>query len=100
MSTDKKPFTSAKRCKIAEIKETYNHVSIKAMIVKLVLGEKNIEMKVQLTTNGFFFKSIYSKCNPSSKTCHITWPTVEGYSNPYSKLVTCYGGTSRGGKTS
>ena len=58
MSADKKPFTSAKRCKIAEIKETYNHVSIKAMIVKLVMGEKNIEKKVHLTGNGLFFKSI------------------------------------------
>jgi hypothetical protein len=40
MSTDKKSFTSAKRHRISEIKETYDHVPRKAMVVKLGFWER------------------------------------------------------------
>ena len=40
MSADKKSFTSAKMCKIVDIKETYDHIPSKDMAVKLVLGQK------------------------------------------------------------
>jgi len=66
MLADKKSFTKAKRRKIAEIKEIYDYIHSKAMVAKLVLGEKNIKENLHPTANVFFFKSICPLCNPSS----------------------------------
>jgi hypothetical protein len=89
MSADKKSFTKVKRHKIAKINETYDHIPNKAMVVKFILGEKNIKKKVHPTGDGFFFKRIWPRCNLSSKTCHLIWPKGAGYSNSYnySKLL-------------
>ena len=56
MLADKKSFTKAKRRKIAEIKEIYDYIHSKAMVAKLVLGEKNIKKNLHRTEKWILFQ--------------------------------------------
>ena len=90
-------FVEAKKCCVYQLSHEQDHKPSQRHIVELLVGKDNIKETVEPNNDDI----VWCVCSCpaegcASKGCNIKWKKGTGFSNAYSKLVTCYGGKNGG----
>ena len=87
-------YNEEKKRRIAKISENYNHVPHQGEIVQLLCPE----IKETADTLGHDYDWCSTECPKHGAGCTLRWKKGTGWTNPFRKLVTCFGGVNNGGK--
>ena len=90
-------FAEAKKRRVDKLSYEHDHKPSQRRIVELLVGKENIKHAVDSVNDN----NIWCVCpcpaeGHASKGCTIKWKKGTGFSNAYSKLVTCFGGKNEG----
>ena len=90
-------FAEAKRRRVDQLSYEHDHTPSQRQIVELLVGKDNIKETVDRVNDEIFWCACSCPAEGhASKGCTIKWKKGTGFSNAYSKLLTCFGGKNQG----